>query len=327
MKKIKFVLFATALVALSSCSDDTIEQKPIVPAEIGDEIMFGSSLENAMTRTVYDDEPTENPDGTSYYRVSWEADGSDQVAIYCPQAAQTKLVKYSVTPDSQDPTHSSTVTKLNPDEAGLQWGGDADHHFYAFYPASRVTGTEDGKIRGTVPTTQNVTSWNIQENNEEGGTTYYGMWAYGNFNRETMGNQDVPLTFHPWMTVLEITIRGPQSGTKTVTNVNVRAIEGTQTTLAGDFICDMTPVEENKENGIPNYEPVGGSGSVTNTISISGYNSETQEFIELGPNDKMVVRAYLLPIDEQLASSYTEWCCVDKNIGIFRSWREFNTAA
>lgn len=309
MKKIKFVLFATALVALSSCSDDTIEQKPIVPAEIGDEIMFGSSLENAMTRTVYDDEPTKNPDGTSYYRVSWEADGSDQVAIYCPQAAQTKLVKYSVTPDLQDPTHSSTVTKLNPDEAGLQWGSDDDHHFYAFYPASRVTGTEDGKIKGEVPTTQNVTSWNIQDNTE-GGKTYYGktntdnayMWAYGNFNRETMGNQDVPLTFHPWMTVLEITILGPQTGSKTVTNVNVRAIEGTQTALAGSFVCDMTPVEENKENGIPNYVPES-SGTVNNTISISGYNSETQEFIELGPNDKMVVRAYLLPIDEQNATN------------------------
>ena len=305
MRKIGYFLFATALITLGSCSDDTVvEEKPVTPAEVGEEIRFGSSLKEVGSRTVYDDIPENGA-----YRVSWEADGSDQVAIYCPQAAQTKLVKYSVTPDSQDPTHSSTVTKLNPDEAGLQWGSDPDHHFYAFYPASRVTGTEDGKIEGIVPTTQNVTSWNIQENNEEGGKTYYGktntdnayMWAYGNFNRETMGNQDVPLTFHPWMTVLEITIRGPQSGTKTVTNVNIRAIEGTQTALAGGFVCDMTPVEENKENGIPNYEPIS-SGTVNNTISISGYNSETQEFIELGPNDKMVVRAYLLPIDEQNAT-------------------------
>ena len=306
MRKIGYFLFATALITLGSCSDDTVvEEKPVTPAEVGEEIRFGSSLKEVGSRTVYDDIPENGA-----YRVSWEADGSDQVAIYCPQAAQTKLVKYSVTPDSQDPTHSSTVTKLNPDEAGLQWGSDPDHHFYAFYPASRVTGTEDGKIEGIVPTTQNVTSWNIQENNEEGGKTYYGktntdnayMWAYGNFNRETMGNQDVPLTFHPWMTVLEITIRGPQSGTKTVTNVNIRAIEGTQTALAGGFVCDMTPVEENKENGIPNYEPIS-SGTVNNTISISGYNSETQEFIELGPNDKMVVRAYLLPIDEQNATN------------------------
>ena len=305
MKKIGYLLFAATIMTSVGCSDDTIVEKPVVPAEVGEEITFGSSLEKAGKRTVYDDTPTTGEDGqTQYYRVSW-VDG-DEVAIYCPQASQGTLVNYSITPAKDDPTASELVTKVNPDQAGLQWGQQDDHYFYAFYPASRVTGTEDGKISGTVPTTQNVKEWNpVTEN---GGTTWYGktqteenayMWAYGHFKRSEMGEATIPLTFHPWMTVLEIVIQGPESGSKTVTNVNIRASEGTQTMLAGDFICDMTPVEENGASGIPNYVPVGNQGTVNNTISISGYNPATDDFITLGPNDKMVVRAYLLPIDEQ----------------------------
>ena len=300
MRKIGYFLFATALMTLGSCSDDTVvEEKHVTPAEVGEEIRFGSSLEKAGSRTIYDDVPV---DGA--YRVSWVQ--GDQVAIYCPQAANGTLVNYAITPAQDDPTASELVTKVNQDEAGLQWGQQDDHYFYAFYPADRVTGTEDGKIRGHVPTTQNVTSW--KQVSENGGITWYGktdteenayMWAYGHFKRSEMGKATIPLTFHPWMTVLEIVIQGPSSGTKTVTNVNIRAIEGQQTMLAGDFICDMTPVEENGATGTPNYEPVGNQGTVNNTISISGYNAETDEFITLGPDDKMVVRAYLLPIDDK----------------------------
>lgn len=304
MRKIGYFLFATALMTLGSCSDDTVvEEKHVTPAEVGEEIRFGSSLEEAGSRTIYDDVP----EGGAY-RVSWVQ--GDQVAIYCPQAANGTLVNYEITPAQDDPTASELVTKVNQDEAGLQWGQQDDHYFYAFYPADRVTGTEDGKIRGHVPPTQNVTSWN--QVTENGGTTWYGktnteenayMWAYGHFKRSEMGEATIPLTFHPWMTVLEIVIQGPEEGTKTVTNVNIRAIEGTQTVLTGDFICDMTPVEADGANGIPNYVPVSGQGAVRNTISISGYDPTTDDFITLGSNDKMVVRAYLLPIDEKNATN------------------------
>lgn len=304
MRKIGYFLFATALMTLGSCSDDTVvEEKHVTPAEVGEEIRFGSSLEKAGSRTIYDDVPVGGA-----YRVSWVE--GDQVAIYCPQAANGTLVNYEITPAADDPTASELVTKVNQDAAGLQWGQQDEHYFYAFYPADRVTGTEDGKIRGHVPPTQNVTSWN--QVTENGGTTWYGktnteenayMWAYGHFKRSEMGEATIPLTFHPWMTVLEIVIQGPEEGTKTVTNVNIRAIEGTQTVLTGDFICDMTPVEADGANGTPNYVPVSGQGAVRNTISISGYNPTTDDFITLGSNDKMVVRAYLLPIDEKNATN------------------------
>lgn len=310
MKKVGYLLFASALVALGGCSDDTFEQTGGTPAKVGDEITFGSSLNDVAVRTVYSDKPVNGA-----YIVSWEKDGSDQIAIYCPEASNGTLVNYSVMP-AADSTKSSTVTKVNTDEAGLQWGNADIHHFYGFYPASRVLGTEQGKIKGNVPTTQNVRSWNVVGNNA-GGQNYYGktntdnayMWAYGYFDRKEMGNRDVSLTFHPWMTVLEIKIPGPKDGSKrTVTNVNVSAVEGTQTALAGDFICDMSPVVEAGQAGTgtidesvaPNYEPVT-QGEVNNTISISGYMPDEDHFVTLTQGDTMIVRAYLLPIDKQNA--------------------------
>lgn len=299
MKKIFYSLIAMAFISLSSCQDDEID-KQIEETQSGDGILFSTALsEGLSTRTVYDDEPVKG-----YYRVRWET--GDEIAIYCPQASnETTLVNYTITPNSADPTVSEEVTSSGP---GLKWGEEEVHHFYGFYPASSVIRTEKGKMRGHIPTTQNVERWNVTQN-DEGGITYYGvantdyayMWAYGSANRMTVSKTEpVGLIFHPWMTVLDIEIPGPSQGAgKIVTNVNIRAIEGTQTMLAGDFYCDMNPVETGQEDGSPNYVPIGNEGTVYNTISISGYDSGTDDFITLEPNDKMVVRAYLLPIDEQ----------------------------
>ena len=291
------------MVAMSSCQDEMVEN-PATPAQTGAEITFGSSLTDleAQTRTIYGDEPV---DGA--YPVYWV--NGDEISIYCPEASNGTLVNYWVTPNTSDSTTSSAVTKVNPDEAGLQWGAADTHHFYGFYPASAVTGTENGKIKGYVPPTQNVDSWNPQPN-KAGGINYYGktntdlayMWAYGTANRSTMGNDDVRLTFHPWMTVVQIKLPGPESGELKVSNFNIRAIDGSQTILTGDFICDMNPVEA--DGNAPNYEAVGNTtGEVRNTIAISGWNEETQDFITLTPNDTLIVRAYLLPVDEAIKDS------------------------
>lgn len=288
------------MVAMSSCQDEMVEN-PATPAQTGAEITFGSSLTDleAQTRTIYGDEPV---DGA--YPVYWVK--GDEISIYCPEASNGTLVNYWVTPNTSDSTTSSAVTKVNPDEAGLQWGAADTHHFYGFYPASAVTGTENGKIKGHVPPTQNVDSWN-PEPNTAGGINYYGktntdlayMWAYGTANRSTMGNDDVSLTFHPWMTVVQIKLPGPESGELKVSNFNIRAIDGSQTILTGDFICDMNPVEAG--GNAPNYEAVVSSTpQVRNTIAISGWNEETQDFIKLTPKDTLIVRAYLLPVDEAI---------------------------
>lgn len=298
MKKYGYYLCAAAAIALIGCKDDVVE-KTVIPAQTGDEITFGSSLTDVATRTIYDDTPTtDNVTGQSYYKVSWEAD--DQITIYCPEAAQTKLVSYKVTPDASDGTHSSAVTKVNTEEVGLQWGSTDLHHFYAFYPASAVAGERDGKIEGEIPTEQDPLRWE-KDDNEQGGTTYTGvantdyafMWAYGEHRKSESG--DVALTFHPWVTILDIVINGPEQGEVKMSSVQVRSLNND--ILNGKFVCDMSGVEQGAE--APTYEGIVNTASTRNQISIELYdkdlNNGNGDFITLGPKDKIVVRAYLLP--------------------------------
>lgn len=308
-----------ALAGLTGCEEKL--EEPINPAKAGDEINFGiSSNESAITRTIYDDEPITDEAGNTYYRVTWEPDGSDQIAIYCPQAQGTTLCNYSVTPNTADPTKSSAVTKVNANETGLLWGNTNEHHFFGFYPASAVTGTEDGKIRGHIPVTQTPTEWK-EVPNEKGGKNIYGkantdyafMWAYGKFNRiENPEDYNIPLTFHPWVTILEIKIPGPaeNTGNVSISNINIRTTGGNQTILTGDFTCDMNAVEDAVDAGSalgnirPTYEAVGDLGAVRNTISIpcyrEGVGDEEGDFVTLtGPNDTLVVHAYLLPYSRE----------------------------
>ena len=118
------------------------------------------------------------------------------------------------------------------------------------------------------------------------------MWAYCSHGKTQGG--DVALTFHPWVTILDIEIKGPASGTQKMSSVQIRSLNNT--TLTGDFICDMTPVEQNTGSA-PTYTPVDMGSEVRNQITIRLYDNAKDDYITLGPTDKIVVRAYLLPKD------------------------------
>ena len=150
----------------AACTDDLGENKVQNPVQVGDEILFGSTISDDAdvieSRTVYGDcTDTGIP-------VYWKEEG-DSVAIFCPQASQpaSKLVTYLVKPqmgtDGEPTNGSESVTaQVNPGEAGLQWGNAATHRFYAFYPAKSVKGTEDnGKIKSNIPVEQNVAKWRM----------------------------------------------------------------------------------------------------------------------------------------------------------------------
>ena len=320
MKKIAYSLFAAAFVALSGCQDDVVVEEPVVPAQTGDEITFGSSLENTGvdTRTVYGDEPVNDA-----YPVYWEADGSDQISIYCPEAAQGKVVSYKVTPQNPnemydgsqgDQSKSLYVTKVNSEEAGLQWGSnDKTHHFSAFYPASGILGNQDGKLKGFIPVEQDPVEWK-KETNEAGGKTYTGvantdyafMWAYNTHNPQDGG--DVPLIFKPWVTILDVEINGPATAGEKIKMSSVQLRSLSNETLTGEFLIDFNPVEDNEKNA-PVYEAVDDVSSTRNQISIEFYANEIKDedqggtveefndYITLEHNDKIVVRFYLLPKD------------------------------
>lgn len=323
MKKISFYLGLALAACLGSCSEDNLDNgKAVNPVQTGDEILFGSTLsgdadvveKTASTRTVYGDRTST---GVPVY---WEADGSDEIAIFCLQASQpaNHLVHYKVAPELDNegkPTETAaTVTKVNTAEAGLQWGDpDTEHRFYAFYPASAVKGSAEenqtGQITANIPVTQQVQEWRTVEADDPGAIqnkkTYFGlpnmdyayMYAYNAVTPSKVEDGEfINLQFHNLVTVLDITVQGPKSGNTpaTITNINVDAIEGTQPILTGDFTCNI----RNTETGvIGTCNPIGSFNEERGRISIPCYDKKTGQFIQLQPGELLNVKAYIIPQD------------------------------
>lgn len=326
MKKNIFLIAGIALTAMfSGCADENLDNTVKNPVKSGEEIMFGSELSGDAdvieakpgTRTVYGNR---NENGVPVY---WEADGSDKIAIFCNQASQPAdhLVTYKITPDETDHATAATVAKVNTSEAGLQWGDlDTEHRFYAFYPASAVKGSAEenqtGQITANIPVTQQVQEWRkgtFESSDTEfnGRTVYFGlpnmdyayMYAYNAVTpSEVNKSQAINLQFHNLVTVLDITVQGPSSGTATITNINVDAIEGEEPILTGDFTCNI----RNTETGvIGTCDPVGDFNEERGRISIPCYDKKTGQFIQLGPNELLNVKAYIIPQDKNTVTKRT----------------------
>ena len=299
--KLKTFIIAASVLALGSCQDDVVENVVSTPVQTGDEITFGPSLPNAIgTRTSYG-EAVGTVESGGYYPIEWEE--GDEIAIFCPQASQpaSQLVNYKITPDENDPTHSAAVTKIG--DVGLQWGNEDAHRFYGFYPASAVEGTEtDGRIMGSIPVFQPVESWDDTGTDENGNKIYRGipnmdlayMWAYNEVSKEkTPVGTDVSLEFEPLVTVLEITVNGPDPNMSAVevSNITIQGVSG-NVALAGDFEClisdrsgTCTPLD---------------NGTVTNRISISCYRDGQP--ITLNPGEKIIVQAFIIPNETAIST-------------------------
>ena len=312
MKKVYYYLGIVLAACLSSCSDDSLDNgKTVVnPVQTGDEIIFGSSLSDNTdmeSRTEYGDRTTT---GVPVY---WSSDEKkpDTIAIYCMQSSQPAdhLVKYIVKPSKSNQAVAASVDKLDPNAAGLQWGDcSTPHRFYAFYPAGAVKGTDDedatGQITANIPVTQQVQEWRTVEagasESLEGKKTYFGlpnmdyayMYAYNEVTPENMEGSTVNLKFKNLVTVLDITVQGPQSGTATITNINVDAVEGSQPILTGDFKCDIRAA---KTDGTVVCTPVGSFNEERGRISIPCYDKKSGQFIQLGPDELLNVKAYIIP--------------------------------
>ena len=320
MKRI--VLLSGMFVAafLSGCTDDVIDNgdNKIVdnPVKEGTEILFGSSLSGDAedevsvqgkvgTRTVYGERTST---GVPVY---WKPEG-DEVAIFCLQTSQPAdhLVNYLVKPQEGEGNQnlSASVEKL--EDVGLQWGTSDEHRFYAFYPARAVKGSDEedqtGKITANIPVTQQPTSW--EEGELNGVKTYFGlpnmdyayMYAYTSQKKsETPVGTPIDLQFKNLVTVLDITVRGPESGEPiTVSNINVSAVDGKNIILTGDFTCNIRGAQDNSEEVTAECEAAGDLGEVRNTVSIPCYNRQTGEFIKVGPNEQLNVKAYIIPDDD-----------------------------
>ena len=327
MKK-QIYLFATALaIAIAGCSDDEFNEEQRIPVQTGEEIIFGSSLtgnpENEErkgidTRTVYG-KRTET--GIPVY---WQNEEPyDEIAIFCPQvsAPANKLVKYKVIPDPTHHNQSASVVKIDPNAAGLQWGSENEHHFYAIYPASIVHQTAESAVKGIItaelPVRQNPTGWHIETKqptigNKRFNKVIFGepnmdlavMFANKEVNKDTINaNQPLNLLFKNLVTVVDITIPGPRSGSITITNVNLTCTHA-QSPIVGKFNIHTRPYTEGGHTfKVGECQPIK-ENKVQNGLSISCYmpnaeNPENGTFVTLGPGDALNLKAYIIPDTDQ----------------------------
>lgn len=297
------------MACLAGCSDNSLDNGMAKnPVQEGEEILFGSSLSDEVeSRTVYGDR---DENGVA---VHW-VDG-DEIAIFCKETSQpaNHLVNYKIKPNAGDPSKASEVMKVDPNAAGLQWGKDELHHFYAFYPASAVHGAESddqqGTITASIPVNQQPAGWRTgpivsQDESVNGHTTtfalpnmdYAYMYASNAVDRNTVesGSGTIWLQFHNLVTVLDITIPAPKDGSDViVTDVTVRAVDGSNTVLTGDFNCYIRGAGETTT---PACEPVGDMGQVRNVVNIPCFDQKTGKFITLGDDEDFLnVKAYIIP--------------------------------
>lgn len=317
MKRNLVLLSGMFLTALVGCTDDVIDNDKTVdnPVKEGTEILFGSSVstdvddvmaKSSETRTVYGDRT-----GTGV-PVYWDPNG-DEVAIFCAQASQpaNRLVNYIVKPEAENSYNSGSVEKVNPEEAGLQWGSADEHRFYAFYPASAVKAADEddqnGVITANIPENQRPVSW--REGEIDGVKTYFGlpdmnnayMYAFTTCKRsEVAEGSTIDLQFKNLVTVLDITVQGPSTGEPiTVTNINVDAVDGKNLILTGDFNCNIRTAKDNSDEVTAECSATGETSQVRNRISIPCYDSAKDDFIKLGVGEQLNVKAYLIPDDDE----------------------------
>lgn len=306
MKRKLFLTGMAVAVCMVSCTEENLEVIEN-PVQTGDEIIFGSSLQNETpdTKTEYGERTST---GIPVYWVN-----GDKVAIFCAQASQPadRLVNYVITRQEGNPAASASVTKDELENAGLQWGNSDVHRFYAFYPADAVKGSseenETGMITANIPVTQRPESW--QEGELNGVKTYFGlpnmdyayMYAHTSVKKsELPEGSPINLEFKNLVTVLDITVQGPEDGGSpiTVSNININAVDGANVILSGDFTCNIRGAGDNTDEVTAECTAAGNLDEVRNRISIPCFNAETNEFITLNSGEQLNVKAYIIPDDD-----------------------------
>lgn len=303
MKKILYSLAAVAtLMMATSCQDEKVVNVVENPVQTGDEITFGSSLpEDIQTKTIYG-----QPDAEKHVFPVYWADG-DEIAIYCPQASMpgTQLARYRISAPTTEPYSSTATAVTRIGDAGLQWGTEDLHKFYAFYPSSGVKGTEStGSFDLEIPVNQDVNKFYLDKDGNwqaDVNTELALMYAYrGQKKSNTEVGTNIDLHFKPLSTILEIVVQGPENANEalTLTNINVETTDGTP--IVGQFHAQITPGSDTDEAFTEGSTVTFSSedeDKVVNNLSIecSWKEGGKTNFVTLGQGQKLYVKAFMLP--------------------------------
>lgn len=308
---------ATGIV---SCQDDVQTETAKKPAPIGSEIRFGAiqkPLEiNADdgTRVHYGNYNNIETDehGTRYYSLYW--DNNDQIAIYCPQALRTSATPqqetdYKVIVNDKT-SNAGVLAKINPSDAGLQWGSDEKHNFYGFFPLEAKNGAGVDRSDAANPRAY-ITAHVNPYQASSGVDSYYDettkkwthyvqptadniyMYAHSVATRDQVGEDgSISLEFKPILTTLEVVVNGPQEGAAPVqvSMVTIYTEPEKQQSIAGDFRLYLGEYGAADDGETVPQE----TGTISNQVSIPTLGNDGLP-ITLNPGDRIVVRAFLLP--------------------------------
>ena len=320
MKQFKFIT-AGAMFALllAGCTDDDLVKESVVPPVSGDEIEFGAAPGgftdvDPTTRTIYDVPAGSTFDTYTLLNIKWQYD-IDQVRVYCPEGAEGfKTADYTV---KQATDNSSDGYLLKKGETGVRWGNTVQsHNFYAFYSLDKIDeGLQNGtKVTATIPTGQEggkLLTFNNQGEEDPSGTFKIitpdmsfcmmagkGTWTPGQ-------DKNVSLTFTPIVTVLDVLVNGPETGSvefMNIVSISVRSKSGKN--IVGTFSYDV-------ETGVYDFTETDNSSTATSIATVQTVVDNNPVTLKQG--EQLNVKFFLLPrgadyytADDLVVSVFTE---------------------
>ena len=314
MKRLSIIFtILGAIVLMASCANNdlTPETKPSFEPTPGVDVIFSTSQENVVTRTLYDGE---NTDGTAM-RVKWVDD--DRVKIFGADcSADRSVAEYSVvaaqdTDEKGEPYYyAESLTHIG--EYGVQWGDSPTSDFYAIYPSNEDTNftkNSDNSVKVTtsISAIQNVvfdqgggigTPVADDANNPSMPNALMYARTANAAATDAAGNpQQVNLRFKPYSTVLKFHLDGYTDDSETVeieladiTISKIEVVAPVGTKLAGKFDMNITGNQDGASATTSNIT------NATNVITINPLQANGS-LVTISEGDYLEFDVFTIPQD------------------------------
>ena len=309
----KTVLVGACLAMLfAGCSDDDMVKKTTVFPVSGDEVMFGTrtaQFSEGKSRTVYGLPEGADINNFTELTISWIA--GDEVRVYSPEAEEGyKTADYDVLQDADSKEFYLQKQGMN----GVHWGDEetlsaTGQSFYAFYPlATGRDGSQastpieglvtDTKVTATIPVAQErgalLTSentpaitdskWKIIAPN----MTYAMMAGTGKWTSDNE-TDNVTLNFKPLVTVFDVIVNGPETGSYDVSSV---LVQSKSRPIVGQFTYDVAT------EAFTDMPEQGTSQNRTASVDcMIPDENDIPTAVHLSAGEKLNVKFFLLPRD------------------------------
>lgn len=287
MKRLhNYIILSVLAIAFASCSEDEVIDNNGQNHVAGD-ILFGLSLPEASSRTVYGDEDKVN----NAFPIYWV--NGDKVQIFSPQALEGRRnAEYQVSVDKPK-NFADNLTKTG--DYGVQWGtgytvdGNPGYHdFYSLYPSGNYTLSTDGTKA------ENITINSMQNVVVNDGVVKSDMEDCLMYAKTTgvKKGETVNLQYNPITTALMITVKVAENQTGTdPDNFTIQSVKlEADAEIAGTFSLNV-------QNGT-----FGGfvDGKSSKTIQADIVSPSTGGYHVIKNGESFTIPLFLAPTDKTL---------------------------